>query len=259
MSALNIQHEAEDAFQQYEESFRKNYPMTWWLSLVGPFLVTLILLALVAAFHGVQEAGTLVLAAMAAFFVFGRFVILFGNDSTAAGQELESSEELVRALGSEELFCMLTYMDVMVAVFVAFHAGILFRLPFLGAKIAGMVADAQFILRMQPWMQRATFLGLVAFVIFPTSTTGSIGGSFFGRLLGMNRGTTLLAIFTGSVLGNGVMYFFSEQLRPLKNMLHDSLYAKIIGALVVLAVIFAIERWFRAMKKKYMTKSDAGN
>ena len=146
---------------------------------------------------------------------------------------------------------MVTYMDVLVALFVAFNMGILFRLPWLGPKLALVAADAQFILKIQPWMRNATFLGLTAFVMFPTSTTGSIGGSVLGRLLGLTRLQTLTAIFTGSVLGNGLMFVFSERLKPLKQLLQDSMTAKIVGVIAVIVLIMAIDRWFRAVKRKY--------
>ena len=98
------------------------------------------------------------------------------------------------------------------ALFVAFHMGVVFRIPFVGPKIASMVSDGQFILRKQPWIRRAAFIGLVVFVVFPTSTTGSVGGSIFGRILGMKRWRVVTAILCGSLLGNGLMLVFSEQL-----------------------------------------------
>ena len=43
--------------------------------------------------------------------------------------------------------------------------------------------------------------------MFPLASTGSIGGSIFGRLLGMGRVRTFVAVVIGSLLGCAVMYF----------------------------------------------------
>ncbi len=251
MSSKDVQLEITEAFQAAEESFRKDYPFAWLASLIGPFVVTAAILVLTGLFHSWNLAGGILMAAAVTFVLFGRFVILFGNDSATGTEDVEGVE-LVDFLSSGQLFLMVTYMDFMTALFVAFHMGVLFRLPWIGPKISGLVADAQFILKAQPWMEKATFVSLVLFVIFPSSTTGSIGGSIFGRLVGLKRARTLGAIFIGSILGNGIMYLFSAQLEPLKETIQDSTPAKVISVLVVIAVIVAFERWFRWMKKKYV-------
>ena len=252
MPAPDIQHEIIESFEESEFSFRKNRPIVWLASLVGPLVVTAGILVLIGVFHGWDVVQKTVVAGAATFFLLGRFVILLGSDSAQSGESIEEGAGLVGFMTSGQLFIMVTYMDVMTALFVAFHLGPLFRLPWVGKKISEMVADAQFILHTQPWMRRATFLGLVLFVIFPTSTTGSIGGSIFGRLLGLSRIQTLAAIFTGSVLGNGLMYFFSEQLRPLKQMFQDSVPAQVGSIVAVIVIVVALERWFRIMKKRYI-------
>ena len=111
---------------------------------------------------------------------------------------------------SGELFLMVCYLDVMLAFFLAFHVGYLFRLPVIGPRVESLVADARFILDAQKWVKRAAFLGVVSFVSFPLQATGSVGGSLLGRILGMSRVATLLAIAIGSGLGNGLMYFGSD-------------------------------------------------
>ena len=244
-----------ESFKRTEDSLRKNHPVAWVISLVSPFLVTLVILLAIGVAQGWADAGKIVIAALVTFSIFGRFVILFGSDAQPTDVANVEGAETVSSFSSAELFMLVTYMDFMTALFIAFNIGILFRLPKIGPKLAGLVADAQFILRMQPWMRRATFLGLVIFVIFPTSTTGSVGGSIFGRLLGLRRLPTLLAILVGSILGNGLMYFFSKQLGPLKQLLQDSISAKVVGVIVVLMIVVSLERWFSVMKKRHLSTS----
>ena len=157
------------SFAEFELSFRERYPFWWLATLLAPLALTGALLGVVAAVYGFDEAYKYVTHALATFFVFGRFIILMGLEGDAA-QKIQISLE------PGKIFAMLTYMDFVVALFVTFHMGILFRLPIVGQKIAMLVWDGKFIMESQPWVKRMAFLGLVLFVMFPTSTTGSIGG-----------------------------------------------------------------------------------
>ena len=176
-----------------DAAFRREHPLAWWATLVGPLLVTLLILAVPWEINGAPFVGRLVTTAVATFFFFGKLVILGGTDG-----EVEHIREF---LTTEELFVMVLYMDLMTACVLAFHLGFMFKLPVVGPKLAALVLDGQFILQSNPWMKRATFVGLVAFVVFPLAATGSVGASIFGRLLGMSRVATFVGIALGSVLG----------------------------------------------------------
>jgi hypothetical protein len=73
-------------------------------------------------------------------------------------------------------------MDVMTACVLSSDLGFLFSLPVAGWKLKALVDDGQFDLQSNRWMKRATFLALVAFVMFPLAATGSVSGSIFVRL-----------------------------------------------------------------------------
>jgi uncharacterized membrane protein len=158
----------------------------------------------------------------------------------------------LKYLNAPNLFVMLTYLDVMVAMFVAFHMGVIFRIPWVGPRIEDIVSDGHFILRKQPWIRRAAFIGLICFVIFPTSTTGSVGGSIFGRLLGMKRWRVVTAILIGSILGNGLMLLFSQQISQYID--GDSWLLRITGVVGMIVALFLFERKFRRLKNEYMAQ-----
>lgn len=225
--------------------YRKSHPVAWWLSLVGPFLISAVLLGLIALIQGPDLAYRYATAALSAFLFFGRFIILIGQSEPNA-----DSAFFFKHLSASNLFVMLTYMDTMVAMFVAFHIGIIFRFPWIGPRIQGIVSDSQFILRKQPWIRRTAFIGLVGFVIFPTSTTGSVGGSIFGRLLGMKRWRVVVAILVGSILGNGLMLLFSKQIAKYS----DNWMLKLFGVILMIAVLFVVERKFQSIKAEYMAQ-----
>ena len=45
---------------------------------------------------------------------------------------------------------MVVYMDVMTAAMLVFHAGFLFRIPYLGERLLSLAEDGQFMLKLHP-------------------------------------------------------------------------------------------------------------
>lgn len=242
------------SFSSFESSFRSRFPMLWLVTLLAPVVVTVVLLGVLGLIYGWDYPQKLVGHALATFFIFGRFIVLVGTEGAAAVSE--TAEQGFKVLLSPgELFAMVTYMDFMVALFVTFHMGILFRLPNIGPKIAMLVWDGKFIMDAQPWIKRVAFFGLVLFVIFPTSTTGSIGGSIFGRLLGLSRWMTVFGVLLGSIAGNALMYAFSKQINQYIGPENYSI--KIIGIALLIVLVFLMELRYRKVKNKFLDRQAA--
>jgi len=239
-----LQKELVGSFTKFERSFRKRFPVLWIATLLAPIVVSAVLLLFFGLTSGWGFAGRLVSHAFLTFFIFGRFIILAGADAP---------EDIYRVLMSPlELFGLVTYLDFMTALFVTFHMGFLFRIPWLGPKIATLVWDGKFVMDAQPWIKRFAFAGLVAFVMFPSSTTGSIGGSIFGRLLGLSRFATVGGVLVGSILGNGIMFALSTHLN--KYISKDDVWLKIAGAVLIVALCIGVEWRYRQVKKKFLVK-----
>lgn len=239
------------SFSSFETSFRSRFPMLWLVTLLAPVVVTVVLLVVLGLINGWDYPQKLVGHALATFFIFGRFIVLVGTEGAAS--VVETAEKGFKVLLSPgELFAMVTYMDFMVALFVTFHMGILFRLPNIGPKIAMLVWDGKFIMDAQPWIKRVAFFGLVLFVMFPTSTTGSIGGSIFGRLLGMSRWMTVCGVLLGSIAGNALMYGFSKQINQYIGP--ENYGIKIVGIVLLIALVFMMELRYRKVKNKFLDR-----
>jgi uncharacterized membrane protein len=224
-----------------EEAFRQKFPALWLLTLSGPFVLTGVILFLVWEFSGAPMVWRLISTAFATFVFFGKFVILGGSNG-----ELTDN---VNFFTSEQLFVIVLYMDIMTALLLVFHLGFLFKLPIVGRKLHDLVQDGNFILKSNPWMKRATFLGLVAFVLFPLAATGSVGGSIFGRLLGLSRTLTFVGIVVGSILGCGLMYFGSELITRYVG--RDNPLLMVGGIAVIAAIVFLLNYRYRQLKKRY--------
>lgn len=238
------------AFTEFESTFRKRYPSIWLATLIGPLLITIALLVFFGVTIDWSYPQKLIYHTFLTAVILGRFVILVGMEGAA----LDTYEI---SLKPSELFCLVTYLDFMVALFVAFHMGILFRLPYIGEKIAMLVWDGKMLLNAQPWIKRMAFVGLVLFVIFPTSTTGSVGGSIFGRLLGMSRLLTVSGVLIGSLIGNGLMWAFAKQINHYVDP--QNVWIKIVGIGILVALVVLIEIRYQKTKKKYFSKAADDN
>ena len=236
-----------DAESTLETQFRQEYPTVWLLTLVAPFAATAGMLVLVWLFSGWNIVQRLVGTSLATFFFFGRFVILGGS---GAGMED------VRFFTAGQLALMVFWMDMMVASLLVFHLGFLFKLPWIGARFNALVEDGQFILAAHPWMKRATFVGIVAFVMVPLAATGSIGGSIFGRLLGLPRRATFLGIVLGSAMGCGLMYFGAGLINRYVN--RDDPMLTVGGIVVIAAVIVLLQLRYKHTKEAYQRQKREG-
>lgn len=232
-----------DELHSTEDDFRRRYPVFWSFTLFGPFVLTLIACAVIWINAGGEFARKLIFSTALSLWVLGRFVILAGT-----GDKLLDFDG---SLTSGHLFLLVTWMDVMVALVLAFHIGFLFRIPFVGSRISALVIDGHFVLDAHPWMRRATFLGMALFVAFPLTATGSVGGSILGRLLGMSRSATFYGIVIGSVLGNGVMYVFSESMDRWVDKDHPLI--RFGGLALILMVAVILERRYRFLKQRYQS------
>lgn len=243
-----------EQFESFERKLWERTPLLWFSSLMAPLLLTILVLAGVYLYDGANGVYRFVVAGLATGLIFGRFIILLGNspDQIAAHPDdanpmwFGSVQDLAQTTPFE-LFLLLMFLDLIVAGFLAFHLGFIFRIPFVGPRVADLMGDTQQMLSGHPWLRRASFIGLVMFVVFPTSTTGSVGGSIFGRLLGLTRVTTFLAIMLGSLLGNGGMYLLAGKLNqwigPENKWIHW------VGIGICLAIVFFLERRYRHMQR----------
>jgi hypothetical protein len=235
--------EAERAFGA---DFRRRQPVVWLVTLLGPLLATGVVLAVLWWLRGGPYVQRLLATAVATFFFFGRFVILGGVVGAGADPELA---EVRRFFSRGELFALVCWMDLMTAILLVYHAGFLFRIPFFGPRMVQLVDDGQFILARHPWMRRATFAGLVAFVMLPVAATGAVGGSIFGRLLGLSRRATLAAIVLGSVAGGGLAYLGADLISRLSPRRSDPVLL-VLGAVVIAGIVLLLNWRHRQLKAR---------
>ncbi len=236
-----------DELVQKEVEFRSDHPWVWASTLYGPGIVSLSLLFAMWVYAGWEFTSRLVVNVSLALWLLGRFIILSGSEGGL--QDFDGS------MSSFQLFILICYLDTITALVLAFHIGFLFRLPVIGPRVAALVADGRFILESHPWMRRTTSLGLIVFVGFPLAATGSVGGSIFGRLLGMSRVATFSCICFGSLIGNGAMFWFSDILGNWVDKDHPAIQYG--GIIVVLLLVIILERRYQSLRKQFLHRESA--
>lgn len=237
---------------KFADTFKRDYPLIWWATLVGPFVVTGAMLAVLYFVRGGEFAAKLVGTAFATFFGLGRFVILFGSDmkDPSAAAHAEEARQF-SFMTSAELFAMVSWMDLMAAFLLIFHAGFLYKIPKLGPGMLKLRSEGEFFMKTQPWMKRFTFIGTALFVAFPLAATGSVAGSIFGRLLGMSRTATLGALMAGTLLGNGAMFMGSELINKIPFFDKDN-PLNLVGGVVLIVGLIALLNWrYQKFKRQF--------
>lgn len=185
-----------------EVRFAEERERLWTASLLAPLGIALLALGGVCLWAGEAFAKQLLWTSMAALCFFGRWTILAGLPGGLS--------QVAGFPTSAQLFVMLTGFDVMIALWLTLHLGYLLTTPALGPKLGRWIARGQRLVDRHPWMTRVRFPVVTAFALWPRAATVTFGSTILGRLLGMNRFTTLMAVVLGSLLGNGLMYFASE-------------------------------------------------
>lgn len=231
-----------------EKPLRDTNPIMWLLTLIGPFALTAAILVLLWGAYGWDFMAKLASLAVVTFFFFGRFIIVLGH----TGNEVDG----LRLPPPQQLALMVLYMDLMVATLLTCHLGFLFRLPWLGWRLRELVNDGRFILDLHPWIRKVTFLGVVAFVTFPLAATGSVGGSIFGRLLGMTRLATFIGVALGSMIGCGIMYAGAEIINEyvLDEEARQNPFVFWGGVAIVAVLILLLNHRYRQLKKSHMDR-----
>ncbi|HII75902.1 MAG TPA: small multi-drug export protein [Methanolinea sp.] len=141
-------------------------------------------------------------------------------------------------------------LDVLAGLFMALNFELAFNVPLLGGWISRFMDHGQAFLSRRPYLKKFYFSGLVLFVMFPLQGSGGIGGSLAGRLLGMPRGTVLLAITLGAFLGCYLIALGSEFIWELV------ITRPALGITVAVAVIATILAGYLAYRRRMPRVSD---
>ncbi len=204
----------------------------------GPLLGTIGLGLVLGFFVGWEELRTVVFHAVASALFAGKFIILTGVSNEP---------------GPWALAALVVYLDVIVALFLAFNLDVTYRLPYLGGKLLGLQEYGRYTLRTKPYLRKLSFIGLSIFVLFPVAATGAVGGSILGRLLGMRPYRIVLAIGIGSLVGCSMMAAFAGVLSAALEPIRDEWWFKAIGIAAIGALVLILLRRYQAIEAEILS------
>jgi uncharacterized membrane protein len=199
---------------------------------VGPFVGygCILLAAWVVAGHKV--AAFLFGAVVASFLGAGKFVVL---------AHLIWRDPPV---GSWTLVALIVYSDLAAATIMMGNLDVLYRLPFLGRRLAACREAGWYVLQANPWMRRAAWSGIALFVAVPFQYTGSVVGTVVARILGVSRFHTATATVAGSALGCSALALLGVYARDLVRYLDPSPVLVVAEVLLIVALLVLLGRRF---------------
>jgi len=125
-------------------------------------------------------------------------------------------------------------IDIETALFMGWNFDLALKIPVLGRTIESFIGKADEFIRERPWVKNLYFTGIVVLVMVPVTGSGGIRGTIIGNLLGMEKISLFLAIFTGAFIGCFGIALATVFLQEL------FIQSILLGTAVVVAVIFII-------------------
>jgi uncharacterized membrane protein len=202
-------------------------------ALVGPLFVAVTVPTVILLLFGFAAMRRFLANSALASLFLGKFIIVRGIGGSG--------------YSAWDYALLVLYLDMLVAFFLTYNLDYAYRIPYLGRRLEGLQDHGRDVVAERPWVRKVTFFGVILFVMFPLTGTGAVGGSIFGRLLGLSRIRTLTGIFVGSVAGClGMALLADAAARVLPDQVRKSVWFELIGLSVLLLLAFFL--WLRSRK-----------
>jgi hypothetical protein len=167
-------------------------PVTRRALVIGPLVGFALILLVTGVFISPAAAGFVASLAAGTFVGGGKLVILAGAVEQAP-------------VGHWEIAALVVYIDIATALVMMGGIHVLDRIPSVARRLAAAGESGGRLLQHNPWMFRATWIGLALFIAVPFNGTGALVGSVLGRLLGLSRVSIVSATAFGSATSAGAL------------------------------------------------------
>lgn len=176
-------------------------------------------------------------AALGGFAGGGKLVVLAGAVENAP-------------FGTWILAGLVVYSDVAAALFLLANLQTLYRVPFIGRRLAAAREAGYRVLSAHGWMRRMAWLGLVVFIALPLQGTGALLGVFLGRILGLARPSIVAATGLGAAAGASGVAALGDAGREQITWLTDHPEVGLATAALTVALTYFLGRKFLKMGAK---------
>ncbi len=204
------------------------------LLLLGPLAVVLAVWWVLGLFTG----RTIANEALAAGGIFLTFI----GPSVIFGPAVVGTDAFAH-LTTWDLVGVTGFFSLATAFFYSFNLDLIERLPRVGPALHRGRESMRRTLAAKPWIRRWAIFGVGFFVILPLPGSGTLGGSIMGRLAGLSRTASFLAVGLGGVVVCLLYGWGGESFRRFADEHRLGLPVKIAVAALFLTVLALIGRW----------------
>lgn len=226
------------------------------LTLLGPFVVTGLLLWLIYLVFSPRVAYELMFLSAASLLSFGTTVIftpILGVEMAGGtrGLHLPLLDTTIEIhLGVWDIGLWLMFLNTAAAFLYAYNLDLLERVPGIGPYLQRARKNASTTLERYRWIRRLAEAGIVLFVLSPLPGSGQLGGCFVGRVIGLSRRTTFLVVSLAGVAVAALYAMFAGYLARLLDNADVSGWIRVAGLVVVLLLAWMIFKLVRHLGRE---------
>ena len=201
------------------------------LKFFSPFIMTGGFFALM--WVGMTQRDFLILSQLMLVY----FVPPFGKGTVIPGGIVAGIDPWILAVAT-------AFVDIAVGVFLTWNFDLAKKIPFIGSGITRVQRKGETMLKSLPWLERASFIGIVVFVMFPFQGSGAVGGTILGRAIGLSPNKNLGAVAIGAISGSFLLsasIVYGLGVLAILAPIQVAVAVLFIGFLI--AIIFMYQHW----------------
>ena len=211
------------------------------LTLLGPIVLTALLLWGVSLLFSPRIASELLVISAASLLWAGTTVILA---PAVLGTTIH--------LGTWDIAVWMIWMNAAAAYLYAYNLDLLEKIPVIGPYLRRARRNARASLEHHPWIRRLAEFGVAVFVLSPLPGSGQLGGCFIGRVLGLPRRTVFLVVTLAGVSVAVLYALFGNYIQGILDHAEIGVWVRVCGAVGILVLC-----WFLFRLLKYLGREEA--
>ncbi|MFO7792380.1 MAG: small multi-drug export protein [Candidatus Saliniplasma sp.] len=149
----------------------------------------------------------------------------------------------------------IAFVDIVTSYFLLWNFYIAEKIPLIGTWIKKFEKFGAQKMKEKKWISKVAFIGVALFVVFPFQGSGGVGASIVGRVVGLEKFKTWLAIIIGSFIGCTFIAVVSIYLSDAILEAFQTSVFQGIGAIVIVAIIFVLIYYVSKNHMKYSKRN----
>lgn len=178
-------------------------------------------------------------------------VSLLGAGTTVVfGEAALGDQTFDLKLRTWHLAYVVMYVNAVSGWFYTYNLDLLEKLPKIGPWMRRSRRNARAMLQHRPWIRRWSVVGVGLFVITPLPGSGALGGSLVGRIVGISKRATVIAVAVAGIAVCSAYALLANELKQMLDRLEQytpfwvRIVVFVLVAIVMLWAMAKMVRWF---------------